>query len=126
MSVLFLIKILVKALCCATLVMSVIPLVMMPLRILPTLRDEVKLELERGEDTDNPLFMCMIYALLIVGIVFSLYQLGFVCYLLAIVVGSACLCLLASLFLLCDIVAVIYIWVGKRRRLRSKESQVEA
>jgi len=102
------------------------PPVMMPLRIVQACRDEVKLGLDRGEDTDNPLFTCMIYALLIVGIVFSLYQLCFVCHLLAISVGSACLCLLAVLFPLCDIIAAVCIWAGKCWRLKSRDSQMEA
>lgn len=113
------IKILGNVLSCATLVASVFPLVMMPIRIFQAYRDEVKLEIDRGKETDSPLFMWVIYALLTTGIVFSLYQLDFMCYHLAFTVASACLCLLALLCLLCDIIAVIYIWVVKCRRLKA-------
>ena len=105
-----------KALCCATLVVSVFPLVMMPFRVFQAYRDAVRLELDGGEDAVNPLLHWMFYALLVIGVVFSLYQLGFVSHLLAVAAASACACLLACLCLLCGISAAIYTRIATGRR----------
>ncbi len=120
------IAILIRVLCCATLVVSVFPLVMMPYRIFQIYREEIRLELDNGDDSDNPWKCWITYALLVVGVVFSLFQLGCMCRLLAVAVGSACVCLLALICLFCNIAVVVYMRVVRCLRPKAKGHSTES
>lgn len=91
-----------------TLVSAVIPLCMMPYRMLQVFRDKVKLDLEYGEHTSNPIFAWLVYGLTGAGVVFSLHRLGLIDYRLAIDVAYFAGCLWMALLLVCFVAAGIY------------------
>ena len=97
------------------LVSAVIPLCMMPYRMFQVFRDKVKLDLEYGEHTYNPIFAWLVYGSTGVGVVLSLYRLGLIDHRLAFDVACFAGCLWMVLLLVCFMAAGIYKRIARRR-----------
>lgn len=122
MSVVSVIQYLTRTLCGIVLVVSVFPLCMMPYRLFRAVRAETRHELERGKNSDNPMFALFYYGLVLGGFLYSLHKVGLLDNDLAVAVAIASECLLCCMYLACCLGAIVYIKVAKwRRRLPVKE-----
>lgn len=101
--------------CGVILIASVIPLCMMPYRMIQAFRDKVKRDVECGKSTYNHVFAWLAYGFVGGGIVFSLFNLGLVKRELAVSVTCFVGCIWMALLLVCCVAAGIYKRIVKRR-----------
>ena len=107
-----------RVLCVAFLVASVIPMIVMPYRIIQAFVDRTKKERQRGENVYGPVFAWLVYCIVVIGVVVSLHMLGVLDSGRALDVGFVCACLLGCLLLCCYIVAATYGMIAKWRSRR--------
>jgi len=112
-------------LCVVILATSVVPFCMMPIRVFQAYCDEVRSELDRDEETDNPMYAWIVYGLVITGVLFSICQLGLVNENHAFAVASIVGFVLACLWLASALAAAIYIKIAKWWRKAKRKSAAE-
>ena len=92
----------------AFLVASVIPILVMPYRIVQAFVDKAPKDCRIGEHTYNPIFAWLIYSIVVIGVVFPFYQLGVLDSDRALKAGVMCACLLGVLLLCCYLLVLMY------------------
>ncbi len=105
-----------RVLCVAFLVASVIPILVMPYRIVQAFVDKARKDCRRGEHTYNPIFAWLIYFVVVIGVVFSLCQLGALDSECALKAGVVCACLLGALLLCCYLLVLVYKMTSRKER----------
>lgn len=97
------------------LIASVVPLCMMPYRMIQAFREKVKLEVEYGKQAYDHIFAWLTYGFVEGGVVYSLFIIGLIDRELSLFIICFVGCAWMGLLLVCYVAAEIYKRIVVRR-----------